>query len=271
MDADELYALRPEEFTTARNALAKELKAAGDKEASARVAKLRKPSVGAWALNQVAREEPGLIGAALEAGAALRAASEGAASGDASGLRTATAAERAAAQAVAKAARVHLGARADALTPALLSTLRAAALDDEVAAQVRSGTLTNDHEQAGFGFGIEGDSIVVPRRAPKGKVTADREPTRRPKLEAVPDLPQPDPEARARERAERAEARAAERQRRKDQKAAEDKATRLEREAQRLAKEATVAEGEAAEARRKADDAVAKAKEARAAADDLAG
>jgi hypothetical protein len=274
-DVDRLYAVRPEEFTAARNALAKELKTAGDKAAAAEIAKLRRPSVGAWALNQVARQHPDLVEAALEAGAGLRLASEAAASGDASGLRAATAAERAAAQAVVKAARTHLGARAEALVPGLLGTLRVAALDDEVAAQLRAGRLTTEHEQAGFGFGRDsGDSVVVPRRASTSKARggADQAGTKlagKAKLRAVPDPPEPDPEERAREKAARAEARAADRQRKKDQKAAEDKARRLEREAERLAKEATVAEAEAAEARRKADDAMAKAEEARAAADDL--
>jgi hypothetical protein len=273
-DVDRLYAVRPEEFTAARNALAKELKTAGDKAAAAEIAKLRRPSVGAWALNQVARQHPDLVEAALEAGAGLRLASEAAASGDASGLRAATAAERAAAQAVVKAARTHLGARAEALVPGLLGTLRVAALDDEVAAQLRAGRLTTEHEQAGFGFGREsGDSVVVPRRASTSKARAGADqagtkPAGKAKLRAVPD-PEPDPEERARDKAARAEARAAERQRKKDEKAAEDKAKRLEREAERLAKEATVAEAEAAEARRKADDAMAKAEEARAAADDL--
>ena len=275
-DAHALYELPPEVFTAARNALAKELKAAGDKEAAAAVAKLRRPSVGAWALNQVARQQPYLIETALEAGAALRAASDAAASGNAKGLREATAAERAAGQAVAKAARAHIGDRADALSPALLGTLRVAALDDDIAEQLRTGTLTTEHEQAGFGFGVDrGDSIVVPRRAPKGKVKAGDEKATgtkkpaRPMLAAVPDVPEPDPEEQALDTAARAEARAAERQRKKDQRAAEGKAKRLEREAERLAKEATVAEAEAVEARRKADDAVARAEEARAAADDL--
>jgi hypothetical protein len=268
VDRDGLYALPPDEFTAARNALAKELRAAGDKAAAAEVAKLRRPSVGAHALNRVAREEPELLEAALGAGIALREASEAAAGGDAGNLREASAAERAAAQAVAKAAKAHLGSRGDALVPALLATLRAAALDDGVAQQLRTGTLTAEHEQAGFGFGLDGgDGAVTPRRPTRSGAKKAKE---KPKLEAVPDLPEPDPEAAAREKAERAEARAAERQRKKEHKAAEQRATRLEREAERLAKEATVAEAEAAEARRKADDAMAKADEARRAADDLA-
>ncbi len=207
-DADHLYGLPPEEFTAARNALVKELKAEGDKDGAADVAKLRRPSVGAWALNQVARQHPDLIETALAAGARLRAASDAAASGNAKGLREATTAERAAGQAVAKAARQHLGDRADTLTPALLSTLRVAALDEGIAEQLRTGTLTTEHEQAGFGFGVDsGDSVVVPRRATKGKVKADAgkagdagrpgaatKKAGRPKLEAVPDLPGPDRE-----------------------------------------------------------------------------
>ncbi len=168
-----------------------------------------------------------------------------------------------------KAARPHLGSRGDALVPALLATLRAAALDEDVAHQVRAGTLSREHEQAGFGFGLEsGDGAVAPRRAtkPPAKPSAAKRPT----LEAVPDLPEAGREEAAREKEERAEARAAERQRKKDLKAAEQRAGRLEREAERLAKQAAVAEAEAAEARRQANDAVAKADEARRAADDLA-
>ena len=263
----DLYALPPEEFTAARNALAKELKAAGDKDGAAAVAKLRRPSVGAHALNQVARAEAELIEEALDAGIALREASEAAAEGDARGLREATAAERAAAQAVAKAAKPHLGSRGDALVPALLATLRAGALDEDVAEQLRTGTLSTEHEQAGFGFGLEaGDGTVAPRRAtkPAAKKAA------RPKLKAVPDLPEPSAEEIAQEKAARAEARAAERQRKKDLAAAEKSAVRLEREATRLAKEADEAEADARAARQAADTAAERAAEARQAADDLA-
>ena len=42
MERADLYVLPPEEFTAARNALAKELKAAGDKDGAAEVSKLRR-------------------------------------------------------------------------------------------------------------------------------------------------------------------------------------------------------------------------------------
>lgn len=73
--ADELYALTPEQFTPARNARAKEAKAAGDKEAAARIAGLRKPTAVAWLANSLARQRPDEIGPLLELGEALREAS----------------------------------------------------------------------------------------------------------------------------------------------------------------------------------------------------
>jgi hypothetical protein len=57
-DLDELYALPLDEFTNARNALAKRLADTGDKDAAARVKKLAKPNVAAWALNQLSRRVP---------------------------------------------------------------------------------------------------------------------------------------------------------------------------------------------------------------------
>ena len=91
-------------------ALVKELKADGRKDDAAAVAKLRRPSVAAWALNQVAREQPDLVEAAIDAGEQLRAASDAAVAGRPGELRAATAAERTAANAVVKAAAAHLGA-----------------------------------------------------------------------------------------------------------------------------------------------------------------
>ena len=102
---DQLYGLPLEEFTPARDAAAKELRKAGDRETAARVAKLPKPSPAAWTANQVAREQPELIEALLDAGAALRAAQDAAVSGHGGrGLREATLAERGAVDAVMAAA-----------------------------------------------------------------------------------------------------------------------------------------------------------------------
>jgi hypothetical protein len=73
--ADELYALTPEQFTPARNARAQQAKAAGDNDAAARIAGLRKPTVVAWLANSLSRQRPDQIGPLLDLGEALREAS----------------------------------------------------------------------------------------------------------------------------------------------------------------------------------------------------
>lgn len=57
-EPDDLYGLPLEDFTAARNALARTLKDAGETDEAARVEKLKKPPVSAWAVNQLARDDP---------------------------------------------------------------------------------------------------------------------------------------------------------------------------------------------------------------------
>ena len=72
--AAELYGLPPEEFTGARNSRVKALKADGDADLAAAVGRLRKPSVGAWLLNQLVRQQPAQMEGLFELGERLRAA-----------------------------------------------------------------------------------------------------------------------------------------------------------------------------------------------------
>jgi DNA repair exonuclease SbcCD ATPase subunit len=55
---DRLYELPLEEFTKARDELARRLTAAGDAKAAAEVKRARKPTLPAWAANQVVRKAP---------------------------------------------------------------------------------------------------------------------------------------------------------------------------------------------------------------------
>ncbi|MDP8988077.1 MAG: hypothetical protein M3N11_06985, partial [Actinomycetota bacterium] len=55
---DQLYELEPRHFVAARDRLVRELRAAGERQAAAAVKGLRRPTVVAWALNQVARAHP---------------------------------------------------------------------------------------------------------------------------------------------------------------------------------------------------------------------
>lgn len=55
---DSLYELPLDEFTEARNELARRLKAAGDTEGAGEVGRAPKPTLPAWAANQVVRKAP---------------------------------------------------------------------------------------------------------------------------------------------------------------------------------------------------------------------
>ena len=75
-EIDRLFELPLDEFTPARNELARRLKGEGDKEAAEHVQALAKPSVPAWAINQLARQEKAKVKALLDAGTKLRKAQE---------------------------------------------------------------------------------------------------------------------------------------------------------------------------------------------------
>lgn len=74
---DALYAGPLDNFVAARNELVKRLRAAGDRSGAERVKVLPKPSVSAWAMNQLWWHERPSFQALLDAGAAVRAAQTG--------------------------------------------------------------------------------------------------------------------------------------------------------------------------------------------------
>src|SRR4051812_24709968 len=86
----ELFSLPLQDFTGARNDLAKRLTKAGTKQAAATVKALRKPSITAWALNQLVRDRSDEVDALLDSGEKLRRAHAKALEGDASDLRHAS-------------------------------------------------------------------------------------------------------------------------------------------------------------------------------------
>ena len=65
---DGLYGVALEDFTPARNALAKRLRSEGSKADADRVAKLPKPVVAAWAVNQAARRDRSTYDRLLDVG-----------------------------------------------------------------------------------------------------------------------------------------------------------------------------------------------------------
>ncbi|MEU9859875.1 hypothetical protein AB0D99_03310 [Streptomyces sp. NPDC047971] len=71
---EELYGLRPEDFTAARDAYVVEARAAGDAQAVKAVSGLRRPTTAAWVSNLFVRERPGDVDRLLALGEALREA-----------------------------------------------------------------------------------------------------------------------------------------------------------------------------------------------------
>jgi len=183
VDVDHLYALPLEEFIAARGAAAKEIRKAGDRETAAIVAKLPKPTPAAWTANQVAREQPELVEAMLEAGAAMREAQEAAISGGGGqGLREATLAERAAVDAVMAAAITHRPAGralSSAVADRLRTTLHAAASDEAIREALAAGRLVSEAQAGGaWPFALEPSEPAEPKPRAKAKPAAAAETTR---------------------------------------------------------------------------------------------
>src|SRR4051794_41186234 len=155
---DELYDLPLDEFTAARNELAKELRSS-DREEAERIKGLRKPSAAAWALNQSVRRDPARLKEFLEAAAELRDAHEALLEGgEREALEAATARERQAAHALADAAEEVAGGGGPGLRGKGAGTLRAAVADDEARAALAAGRL------GGGGPGLR-DRVAGPLRA----------------------------------------------------------------------------------------------------------
>ena len=150
---DSLYALPLEQFTPARDAAAREIRRAGDRDTAAHVAKLPKPTPAAWTANQVAREQPELMEALLDAGGALREAQEAAlAGGGGRALRDATLAERRAVDAVMAAAAAYRPAGrtlSRAMAERLRMTLHAAAVDESIRDSLAGGRLVSEAQAGG--------------------------------------------------------------------------------------------------------------------------
>ena len=74
MDVNDLYGLPLERFVPERTALARGFRSAGRRDEAAAVAALRKPSVAAWAVNQLIRTQRRAVADLFQAGDALREA-----------------------------------------------------------------------------------------------------------------------------------------------------------------------------------------------------
>jgi hypothetical protein len=262
MDADAridaLYDLSLKEFVAARDALAKELSRAGDKAKAAEVKALGKPSVSAFALNQLVRRHRAAVEVFLRASdrlarAQLRAMSG---TGNEADFRAATAEQREALDQLLELAPPILK---EAGHPAgrnylerIARTLRAIVLEESQRTLFEAGRLSADLEDPGF------DQLA----AQLGSALETAAPPARPAppvLKVVPPPPPPPPppkeeQARAdrvRElRAAVQQAKAAEAEARKALREVEKAANSARESAESVREEVKTAEREVTEAKR---------------------
>ena len=192
---ERVYAADLDDFVKERAAAAKELRAQGERGEATAVAKLPKPSVAAWIVNRLARAEPGSMGELLEAGARLREVQLGA--GSAADLRDASQAQDDALRSLMRAAERAGGPATSATLERVRETLHAAALDADLAEQVRRGVLRREQRAVGFPMGL---AIPEARRRPAPAAAAKPKPSRK-AAETTRAAPRDEVGAKRRERA----------------------------------------------------------------------
>ena len=152
--ADELYGLPADEFIGARAAYAKQAKADGDRELAAQIQALKKPTVAAWLVNQLARRHRDELAVLVELGTEMRRGLSGISAEDMRELtkrrfQLVAALVKRAGEIAAEAGR---GVGADT-SAAIQATLEATLSDQASADAVVAGRLTEPLAVSGFGFG----------------------------------------------------------------------------------------------------------------------
>ena len=143
-----LYGVSPAEFTRERDALAKQLKAAGKEDEAKQIAALRKPTAVLWTVNQLGRRSRRQVDALIEAAEKMRRAHK---SGDSEALRAAMQEQREALRSLEQAA--HEAAGEIGSKPTLDFMRRVQTTAQSAAAgepeKLREGTLDEELEAAG--------------------------------------------------------------------------------------------------------------------------
>jgi hypothetical protein len=147
-DFDELYEVKPEEFTALRTKLAAAAKQRGDTDTAKQISAARKPTAAAWVVNRVALRDQDIRTRLAGLGQRLRDAY---AAMDGDRIRELSAEQRRLVEDVSRAAfeEAELADPSAALRDDVTATLQAAIADPDVAA--RLGRLTRAERWSGFG------------------------------------------------------------------------------------------------------------------------
>ncbi|HEX4212928.1 MAG TPA: hypothetical protein VIA06_06335 [Candidatus Dormibacteraeota bacterium] len=160
-----LMGVPPEEFTGARDSLARELRREGRGEEAAEVAKVRRPSPALWAVNQLPSAAPDLLTELLEAATALREGTQAALLGRRGGLAKLSATHGRLVDALTTQAMVVLasaGRSASAETRLRIWTIvRSASSAPEASASLAEGALLTEPANVGFD-GLGGFALGEP-------------------------------------------------------------------------------------------------------------
>lgn len=195
---DQLYSAPLDEFVERRNELARSLRKDANRQAADEVRKLRKPTLPAWTVNQLARREKMRLRGLLTAGERLRKAHEELlVGGSPEALQQGRDGERRAIAELVGAAELLLKEAGHPASEATLErvrdTLHAAVVDEGIGRRVREGRLDKEEQMTGFGFG----NLPAAERAAKTKPAAARA-TRGEKRETKKDEAAREKQAQAR-------------------------------------------------------------------------
>ena len=176
-ELDELYEVKPEEFTALRTKLAAAAKQRGDADTAKQISAARKPTTAAWVVNRLALRDQDTRTRLAGLGERLRDAHTAM---DGDRIRALSAEQRRLVDDVARAAfeEAELADPSAALGDDVTGTLQAAVADPDVAS--RLGRLTKAERWSGFGEFGDTAMVFTPtrRRQPTERSCRAPEPSR---------------------------------------------------------------------------------------------
>src|SRR5262245_34185351 len=173
-ELDELYEVKPEEFTALRTELSAAAKKRGDAETAKQISAARRPTTAAWVVNRLAIRDPDTRTRLTGLGERLKDAHTAM---DGDRIRELSREQRRLVDDVARAAfeEAELADPSGALRDDVIGTLQAAIADPDVAA--RLGRLTKAEQWSGFGeFGDTAMVFTTTRKPERGRDKAAEAP-----------------------------------------------------------------------------------------------